>query len=88
MVPTKLGKCANALNEQFRDNLKAEFLKRFEIELKTEFNIFSFALVSQREDGEPMTSEQHHFVAGYSDGYGTAMQFVRDEDFKRFAAIG
>jgi hypothetical protein len=85
-VSTKLEKMARELNDRFRGELDFAFLSRFGVVLVTEWNFISFNLVSGREDGEDMTTEQRSFVTGYSEGYSKAMGMVRSRDMERHFA--
>ena len=82
-MATKLEKMARELNGRFTDELDAAFQVKFGVTLETTWNIFSMQLVSLREDGEDMTPEQHAFVTGYSQGYGKALEMVRERDMER-----
>lgn len=86
-MTTKLDKMRRELESEFRDALHAAFYEKYKANLSTQFNIFTMQLVSEREDCQDFTQEQHAFIAGWSDGYGKAVNMVmlRDlnDEYKR-----
>jgi hypothetical protein len=76
-MATKLEKMAQQLDANFRNCLDVEFEKRFGIKLCTSWDFASWALVSNREDGQDLTKEQKDFTTGYSEGYLAAMLQVQ-----------
>lgn len=77
---TKLDKMRKELENQFRDTLHAAFHEKYGATLTTHFNIFSMQLISEREDGQEFTPEQHAYINGWSDGYSKAVNTVLMRD--------
>lgn len=79
---SKLNNMRRELENAFTDALHQEFRCKFDVELQTEFNIFAMCLISKRTDGKDLTPEQHAFLAGWSTGYGKAINMIllRDSD--------
>ena len=75
-MTTKLDKMRRELENEFRDALHAAFYEKYKAHLSTQFNIFTMQLVSEREDRQDFTPEQHAFITGWSDGYGKAVNMV------------
>jgi hypothetical protein len=77
----KLQEMASTLNEEFRDHLADAMREKFDgLEVETTANIFAMRLVTRRVDGEDFTPEQIAWLEAWSEGYGKALDRVRDED--------
>lgn len=79
MPMTKLQRCRNKLNDEFRDAIIDVMRKEFGIEVENMFDFFgSGRLITTRVDGEDFTPEQHQFLRAFSEGYGQAMSKVTE----------
>jgi hypothetical protein len=86
---TKLEKTIKKVNENFSVVIDREFIKEHPasvengIVLKTEYNIFESAVVSELVDKEgnhiPMSSEEYEWVKAFSIGYQAALQEMSNE---------
>lgn len=56
-------------SETFFRRMRERFEAKFADEIETTWNIFVMAHVSERKDGEPFTSEQAAWIAGFEAGY-------------------
>lgn len=74
----KTEKIYSAIRDDFTSQLDNEFKKRFRRNLTTEWNFLSMQLVSRPTNGKPFTATQKSWVDGYSSGYGTAMDKVKE----------
>ena len=75
---TKIEICSKGINARFRDKLKDRVRDKFGIEVKTEWNFISGALVTSRANGKDFTRAQLDFIGAYSDGYEDAMNQVME----------
>jgi hypothetical protein len=66
------------INAEFRNKLKARVRDKFGIEVKTEWNFISGALVTSRENEKDFTRKQLDFIEAYSDGYEDAMNQIKE----------
>ena len=83
MSRTKLGRMAIDLNDDFRVKLADAVREKFGIEVETYYDFFgSGRMVTRRVDDEVLTPEQYAWLKAYSDGYGQAMEMVREADYR------
>jgi hypothetical protein len=75
---TKIEICSKGINAKFRDKLRAKIKEKFGIDIKTEWNFISGALVTSRKNGKDFTRTQLDFIEAYSDGYEDAMNQVTE----------
>lgn len=65
------------LNESFSAKLKEAFEEKFEgVEIDTFWSIFAGRMVTNREDGQEFTPEQHSFIDGFSKAWLDATAVV------------
>lgn len=53
------------VQDRFFDDLASAFAERFGVAITTEWGIFSMRNVTSRVDEEPLTEEQHRWIADY-----------------------
>lgn len=70
---TKCEELCREVNDGFGRCLEHAFKQRFDSELDTIWNLFTFSLVSNRADGEALTEPQWQFIEDWSAGYQCAM---------------
>lgn len=74
---TKIEKAERLLNESFCELLREKFAERFGgLAVETQWNIFTMNLVTKLESGDDFSSEQHQWVAAFSEGYAQALAVV------------
>ena len=77
MISRKMKKqLADQLNEKFRELTVAQFRRKFNLELVTEFNILEMRLISRRADDKKLTPHQKDFLQALDDGYTAAWNVV------------
>lgn len=64
------------LNDKFDEKLAAAVHKKFDIAVKSEYDIFARGDLTTRVDGVDFTVAQFEFIAAFSDGYHTASELV------------
>jgi hypothetical protein len=69
----KIGK---ALNDAFAASLKAAFNKQYNIEITTEYSIFSGSLITRRVDNKKLTRTQHNFIRAYEIAWSDAIIII------------
>lgn len=78
-MTTKLQKLSQNLNNQFAAKLDELFKAKFDVEIKTGYNIFSMRLVSARKDGLKFTKAQKDFLDAFTTGWVAAADYVYAE---------
>jgi hypothetical protein len=77
---SKIEILSKKINAEFRNKLKAKVKEKFDIEVKTEWNFISGALVTSRENGKDFTRKHLDFIEAYSDGYEDAMNQIKESE--------
>jgi hypothetical protein len=64
------------VNDSFSNVLPKEFEKRFDIKVKTFFNILLMTYQTDREDDLDFTLEQQQWVNAFESGYYEALKLI------------
>ncbi len=76
MGMTKIEKMHRKLNDNFRDHLKDAVLKKYSVEIITEYVFLAERLITKKVDGSEFTPAQIQWIAAFSNGYEAAMSQV------------
>jgi len=74
----KCKKIIRKINDGFQEALHIAFKDKFGVALVTWFNIIEMRYVTEREDEQPLTQEQHAFIEAFEKGYLAARQLAED----------
>jgi len=74
----KIETVRRVVRDQFCDRLDTEFKEKFRRNLTTEYTPLAMRLISLPTNGKPLTVKQHAWIDGYSQGYSTANDQMRD----------
>lgn len=75
----KIDKLRRSINDGMSEELAKACKEAFpDLELETEFSILSGHMVTRPANQKKFTKEQHSFIRGFSNGYGMAMEQVRE----------
>ena len=72
----EVDKIRKAVHDSFSEKLDAAFFKTFRRKLTTRYDWINMNVVSTPTNGKPFTPKQKAWVAGYSEGYGHAMEQI------------